>query len=342
MHLEIGGRFLVEDFLYIEVSSNFKKRHMAEINIIKIDGKPLEKLIDVISKGIGTVYKPKAIRKEADAKAYEIEIIERAKSKALAEGKEIDADTYERIQERILHKETKRQNNIDNVSQIAAEQLSQEQTVSTEPVSEDWTTRFFNIVEDVSDSEMQNLWGRILAGEVKQPQSYSLRTLELLKNLNKRDAEVFIKFANLAYSSNGVSFILNFKNEKLLEEKYSIHFGDRLLLEELGLLTANDLQYKLLATKESGVQTVFTIGNVCIVADKKGNLPEQSIQVLVFTKIGQELLQLIKQTPEIDYLQLLATKIRREGVTVKYANIIKIEDGQIHHSGLNDIPLLHD
>lgn len=312
---------------------------MAEINIIKIDGKPLEKLIDVISKGIGTVYRPKAIRKEAEAKAYEIEIIERAKSKALAEGKEIDADTYERIQERILHKETKRQNNIDNVAQIAAEQLSQEQTVSNESVNEDWTTRFFNIVEDVSDVEMQNLWGRILAGEVKQPQSYSLRTLELLKNLNKRDAEVFMKFANLAYSSNGTSFILNFKNEKLLEEKYKIHFGDRLLLEELGLLTANDLQYRLLATKEHSVQSVFTISNVCIVVDRKENLPEQLLQVLVFTKIGQELLQLIRQEPELDYLQLLATKIRREGVTIKYANILKVEDGQIHHTGLIDLPL---
>lgn len=312
---------------------------MAEINLIKIDGKPLEKLIDVISKGIGTVYRPKAIRKEADAKAYEIEVIERAKSKALAEGKEIDADTYERIQERILHKETKRQNNIDNVTQIAAEQLSQEQTVSNESVNDDWTTRFFNIVEDISDVEMQNLWGRILAGEVKQPQSYSLRTLELLKNLNKRDAEVFMKFANLAYTSNGTSFILNFKNEKLLEDKYKIHFGDRLLLEELGLLTANVLQYRLLATKGKSVQTVFTISNVCIVVDRKENLPEQQLQVLVFTKIGQELLKLIKQESELDYLQLLATKIRREGVVIKYAKILKIEGEQIHHTGLIDLPL---
>jgi uncharacterized repeat protein (TIGR03899 family) len=312
---------------------------MAEINIIKIDGKPLEKLIDVISKGIGTVYRPKAIRKEADAKAYEIEIIERAKSKALAEGKEIDADTYDRIQERILHKETKRQNNIDNVSQIAANQLSQEQTVSSEPVNEDWTTRFFNIVEDVADEEMQNLWGRILAGEVKQPQSYSLRTLELLKNLNKRDAECFMKFANLAFTSNGVSFILNFKNEKLLEEKYKLNFGDRLLLEELGLITANDLQFKLQATKENPGQAVFTISNVCIVVDRKKEMPEQSLPVLVFTKIGQELLQLIKQEPELDYLQLLATKIRREGVTIKYANILNIDNGQIHHTGLIDLPL---
>ena len=158
---------------------------MTEINLIKVDGKPIEKLIEVISQGIGTLYKPNAIRKEAEAKAYEIEIIERAKSKALAEGKEIDADTFERIQERLIHKELKRQKSIDTVSQIAADQLKHETTVSEEPVNEDWTTRFFNIVEDISDEEMLNLWGRILAGEVKRPKTYSIRTLEFIKNLSK-------------------------------------------------------------------------------------------------------------------------------------------------------------
>ncbi len=62
---------------------------MEEVNIIKVDGKPLEKLIEVVSKCIGTIYRPRAIRRDAEVESYEIEIIERAKSKALAEGKEI-------------------------------------------------------------------------------------------------------------------------------------------------------------------------------------------------------------------------------------------------------------
>lgn len=54
---------------------------MPEFNLIKLEGKPFEKLIEVISNGIGTLYKPRSIRKEADAKAYEIGIIESAKQK---------------------------------------------------------------------------------------------------------------------------------------------------------------------------------------------------------------------------------------------------------------------
>lgn len=48
-------------------------------------GKPVEKLLELIGSAIGTVYKPKAIRNEADAKAYEIRVIENAKALAKAE-----------------------------------------------------------------------------------------------------------------------------------------------------------------------------------------------------------------------------------------------------------------
>lgn len=48
-------------------------------NLIKISGKPLENLLDIISKGIDTLYRPLSIREEADAKAYEIVAVEKAK-----------------------------------------------------------------------------------------------------------------------------------------------------------------------------------------------------------------------------------------------------------------------
>ncbi|PIB28125.1 hypothetical protein BFP78_15710 [Gaetbulibacter sp. 5U11] len=313
---------------------------MPEINLIKLDGKPFEKLIEVISNGIGTLYRPRSIRKDADAKAYEIGIIESAKSKALAEGKESEAETYIRIQERLLFTEVERQKNIDNVVEIAAEQLGQEKNVSEEPVNKDWSKRFFNIVEDVSDEEMQSIWGRILAGEIKNPESYSLRTLEVLKNLSKKEAETFMKFASLAINSSGVSFILNFKNEKLLEENYKLNFGDRLLLEELGFLTANDLQFKILATKEQKSQVYFVIGNSIILLEKPENQPEQQLQVLVFTKIGKELLKLINSSANIDYIQLLASKIRKENYNIKHGVILqRFDNGSVNHTHLIDVPL---
>ena len=72
-----------------------------EVALIKIDGKPFEKLIEVVSNGIGTLYRPRAIRQEADAKAYEIKVIEKAKNEAIAEGKLIEAENLSRINDRL-------------------------------------------------------------------------------------------------------------------------------------------------------------------------------------------------------------------------------------------------
>ena len=88
---------------------------MESIVKISLDGKPFEKLIDVVSKGIGTLYRPRQIIKEADARAYEIKVIEEAKSLAASEAKLIESVTDERIAQRLVAKEKRRQENIDSV-----------------------------------------------------------------------------------------------------------------------------------------------------------------------------------------------------------------------------------
>jgi len=312
---------------------------MPEFNLIKLEGKPLEKLIEVISNGIGTLYKPRSIRKEADANAYQIEIIEKAKTKALSEGKEIEAETYLRIKERLLFREIEKQNNIDSVSETAAEQLAQEDNISEEPVDKDWSKRFFNIVEDISDEEMQGLWGRILAGEIKDPKSYSLRTLELLKNLSKNEAETFMKFATLAFVTRNDAFLLNFSNENLLKNTYNLKFNERLLLEELGLIAANDLQYRIGKTMNNSAQTYFTNGNMIVQLIKPPNQPEQQLQVLVFTKIGKELLKLLNKSANLDYIKLFASKLRKPDYSLKYGIILKkFKDGTVNHTHFIEIP----
>ncbi|VAW48166.1 hypothetical protein MNBD_GAMMA03-45 [hydrothermal vent metagenome] len=320
---------------------------------------PLKKLIGVVSTGIGALSKPYLIRKTADAKAYEIKIIAQAVKDNQRNLKNIEFNDEklslislddsslknelsleDRTQQRIQFKEQKRQINIESITQKAVENLESESKVSDEPVDEDWTSRFFNYAEDISNEDMQGLWGRILAGEIKKPKSYSLRTLDILRNLSTEEAEIFIKFGSLAICSGGIAFLLNFKNEKLLEEEYQLNFSERLLLEELGLLAANNLQFEILKTENSSRQVVFVVGNVIVVHEKLKEKPEQQLQVLVFTKIGQELLQLVNMNPKEEYLQLLATKLNRENGLVQYANILeKLPNGQVKHAGLIDVPL---
>lgn len=299
------------------------------MSLITFEGKPIEKLIEVISQGIGTLYKPRAIRKEAEAEAYKIGIIEKAKANAIAEGKIIDLELYENIQERIIHQETRKQINIDNIAQIAANQLNQEKEVSEEKVEDDWTTRFFKIAEDISDDEMQNLWGRILAGEIKQPKSFSLRTLEILKNLSKYEAEVFTKFANLKLNSGNTNVIYNQDNGKFLESEFGITFTERLLLTELGLISSeNNLEFSFNATGETERTDVLIYGSKGIVLYKKANVPKQAIQVLVYTSIGAELSKLIEQDININYLKKICSSFVNPNVRIEYGDIVKLPNGQ--------------
>lgn len=322
-------------------------------------GEPLKKLIEVISTGVGALSKPYLIKKTADAKAYEIEKISKAikdntsnlKSIGLKGEKltlmSLDDESLKaglslenRTQQRIEFKECKKQRNIESITQKAAKSLETESAISDESVDEDWTSRFFNYAEDISNEEMQELWGRILAGEVKRPKSYSVRTLDILRNLSTEEAEVFIKFGSLAIHSRDVVFLLDFQNEKILKEEYQLNFNERLLLEELGLLAANDLIFKIEKTENTSMVIVFKIGRAVVVHEKLNGKPEQKLKVLVFTKIGQELLQLVSNSPKKDYLQLLATNLNRENGTVKYARILEVlSNDQIRHTPLIDVPL---
>jgi len=286
-------------------------------------------LIDVISNGIGTIYKPRAIRKEADAEAYKIKVIEKARTQSLIESKLSYEELEGNIIKRLAHKEARKQKNIETVNFIAAEQLQYEEEVSDEPVDDDWTTRFFNIVEDISNDEMQNLWGRILAGEVKKPKSYSLRTLELLKNLSKEEAEVFTKFANIKIVSGDKNMICNQDNGKFLEEQFGISFLDRLLLAELGLIASeNNLEFHFTATNNSKHTGLLTYGQKGLVLKRSENTPKQPMKVLIFTKTGAELSNLINQPFNHAYLERVCSIFKHKNVTIEYGDLVTI-NGQL-------------
>lgn len=302
----------------------------AEINLIKIEGKPLEKLIDVISKGIGKLYEPKSIRKEADARAYELEVLERARVKALVNTQEIEQDLLDRIEERIIHREINKQKNLDSVNSFAAQELQNESEVSSEPLDDDWISRFFSIAEDISNEEMQILWGKILAGEIKAPKTYSLRTLELIRNLSKDEAQIFMKVANFALSVRNDKLI--YKGGDELLEKYKITFDDIALLTELGLLQPGEFFSYDLKQTPSANRSFFINGNIIIFLLKNENTPTVSIPIYLFTKIGREILALMEIKPNMDYLRDFARFLKKENISVNYAYILERKDNQYRHT----------
>ena len=94
------------------------------------------------------------------------------------------------IRQRIEFQERKRQENIASIVNVAASNLDNKDVPDHEPDS-DWIARFFDYAQDVSSEDMKTIWGKILSGEVETPGRTSLRTLSILRDISKRDAEIF-------------------------------------------------------------------------------------------------------------------------------------------------------
>lgn len=296
---------------------------------INIEGKPMEKLIEVVSNGIGTLYRPRKIRKEAEAQAYAIKVLENAKATAGAETMMIEADTAERIGQRMLAKELRRQNNIDTVVEAAAAELKGKQ-VSDESVDEDWATRFFGIVQDVSREEMKVLWSKILAKEIERPSSFSMRTLDTLRTLSAKEAELFQKVAPYILHQNDY-FIYN---DTDVLAKYNIHYTDLAQLTECGLLQAGTFVSKNYYSKPDTDSTsgIITGKNVVLMKLPRGS-KNVSIPVIVLSKTGSELFSLLEPESNIEYIKDLSQHVKRENPTaiMQYSELISVDNKQVRY-----------
>jgi hypothetical protein len=106
--------------------------------------------------------------------------------------------------------ERKHQQNLEMIFGKALQELPIE--VSVLPVSEDWLLQFVEAAKNVSDEEMHTIWAKILAGEVSNPGTYSKRTLDFIKLLEKQDAETFSTICQYAFemgNQKGFRFLLS-------------------------------------------------------------------------------------------------------------------------------------
>jgi len=331
---------------------------------------PMDKLADMLRASFGRIFQSHFDRKDVDTKAYEIEKVAEAQARAivkLAEGykeasqitagigykddrvtieapKELPASprtidiSEPPLEQRAIevknYREAQKELNVESVTAIAAEQLKDEDPVTDEPVNRDWTTRFFNIVEDVSDEEMQTLWGRILAGEIKKPKSFSLRTLELLRNLTQEEARIFTEVANLTITRHKDTFI--FKGEDWLN-KGPIAYSYIAEMKELGILNTGDFMAYTVEKKRQDTSVVFYLGKTAVIAERNVDAPEFLMPAYYFTKSGKELLQLINQNPPLEYLQDVAAILKKNQSTVQYGEIAKQEGQNLYFKSLKNL-----
>lgn len=239
--------------------------------------KPASVLIEKISDAIGVLYEPRRIIKKAEAEVT----AEKIKAIANIELTEIQ----QRGIERLIHKEARKQENIENITANAAKSLPLNS--SPENLDEDWIVHFFDKCENISDTEMQSLWSSLLAGEATNPGTYSKRTIDLIATMDKKDAELFTALCQFGWSI-GSPTILIFDTTSDIYTKHGIDFSTLKHLDSIGLISFESISgYKRSGFLKATLMTYFDIPIRADFPNDKDN--EIQIGQVLLTKAGREL-----------------------------------------------------
>lgn len=268
----------------------------------------IEKLVETISNATGLT--ARGIRKNADAESYAA--IKKAETETEVELLRLQGE--EIIAQYVLARNKQKAENVEGIVSKAKQQFAPDEQVSEEPVEKDWLNRFLNIAEEISDEEMQNIWGRVLAGEIKKPKSYSLRTLEVLRNISKEEAQLLTKASN---------YLL--EPDYLCTEDFSLPLYEQIILDDIGVVCGESLTVTYTINENGKVTVLLNCQNVLDIYGNNGI--KIKIKIKKLTKAGKEIMALIQEHDYSSYYKNLSKKIKSFGASKVVIHEITKWDG---------------
>ncbi len=145
----------------------------------------------------------------------------------------------------------RKQQNIENIMQKTLSYCSN--VDFGQRTDHDWFSRYIALSEDVSNPTMQDLWAKILAGELTKPRSFSFKALQVFRDMSIYDAKLLAKACSLAIkepNKKGIRLVsgvyqqpglLNFFSKQRQQYCNLSHFG--LNYADLLALAENNLIY---------------------------------------------------------------------------------------------------
>lgn len=243
-------------------------------------------------------------------------------------------DLAARAAENFFNDIFEKQERRENVVRFAAEELSHQQpppeadvVPPSEALDEDWLTGLQGFAEKASSERIQRLFGRILAGEIRRPGSFSLFTLDVVSKLSPQDAANIVKIAPFV-----VGDIL--MREPIVPPQ--IDFGLRSALGGIGVIDPGSISTHSFRYHESEIfdifQRIFPNKYVAtfescgkwflIVSNEKSRSQVAGARI---TAVGIEILS-------------LHVRDHDEGMLRRWAAHLSAENKELYISGYIDLP----
>lgn len=182
---------------------------------------------------------------------------------------------------------------------------------------------FFNHWRDaakcVTEVELQEMWGRILAEEITAPQTISLKTIDTLRVMTKNDLEAFVFMCKYIVNDKELIYAKSFfKGEKIIPLSK---------LMNLGLCDYASSGFATSITLENVQQGIYKIryGNYELLLSSPDRPMLTNTFSLTFT--GEELYRLVKDSLTLENLEDYCNMLFTIAHTIIEIKLYKIDDG---------------
>ncbi len=206
----------------------------------------------------------------------------------------VDAEIRQRAIDVLVRKEYRKQVNREAVAAAMVKDIREHpdtlagnraNTVTDGELEDDWMNVFERYAEDASSERLQDLWGRVLAGEIRQPGRFSTRSLRFLSEFSQADALLFEKIAQCSFG--------DFAPKTLVQPDENKNISDLIHLEASGLIQGASTTglRKSFSFDSSGVAHMRE-ENILIYLEGKP-MKKVAFDVIALTVLGQEMLCLV-------------------------------------------------
>ena len=205
-------------------------------------------------------------------------------------------------------------------------------------VNRDWLDRFMDSAGFVSEEQVQQMWGKILAKEFETPGSTPHNMVRILSEITSKHAEAFQKICSMKRLSvftdgngNVETFqrgvVVPYKGNEAEFRTLGLSFDLLNELETLGLIKFDSVGgFVILNAPEKGVITYLDGLTQELESHNKDKLPMGNVML---TEAGECLCRIIQPVPIPNYISLEKKYMISNGVVFrKVSGYIIIDDGK--------------
>ncbi|KKO44486.1 hypothetical protein WG68_15645 [Arsukibacterium ikkense] len=224
----------------------------------------------------------------------------------------------QRVNRRLQMQRERQQQNLEKIMALALEYCPER--VSAQEVDPDWFAQYCELVLDISNDNMQQLWAKILAGEIATPGRFSLKTLQTLQQMSHKEAQSLQLAASLSCrnrqeQSGRIYFgyirkpslwqLLTGRSMALLNlSQFGLSYPQILNLVDIGILHSVEIESGELQPGQA-FSWQFQSQTLECTALQRGVV----LQYYKYTAVGTELLPLLNSPTHSGYLAALQQQL---------------------------------